>query len=290
MSVVKTHNFKLGDQVHCSDGPCGKLAKMAVDPSFYEVVYLIVEEGLLLKRARVFPIEAVTQTEEGNIYLSIATDELNNYPEFTEEIVERPLNDAYVQPASTISEVGLTGANYDLGLNFVREKVRIGVPDDLAVIGQGTQLMNEDGESWKLEAVQVYDETNDIMSFAVQRGLIFTEQDHFPIEWVESIADDRITLKLTAESLSLLKSEQAAADLTTAEQTAVVTQSALVIEVQDALEADTRTRGYPIQVSQDGWTVTLDGSVNSFEAREAAGVIANDHPDVSRVNNNLTVS
>ena len=290
MTVVNTHIFKLGAQVHCSDGSYGKLAKIAIDPSFYEVVYLITEEGVLLKRARAFPIETVERAEEDNIYLSFSSNELVNYPEYSEEVIERPLENSYTQPAITLSEVGVTGANYSLDINVIREKIRIGIPDELIVIGSRTNVTSEEGESWNLEAVQVHDEVSEIISFAVQRGLIFSEYEHFPIEWAESITEERITLKLTADSVKPFKAEQEAIEASMLEPTAVATRSVLVAEVENALEDDIRTRGYPIQVSQDDWKIILNGRVNTIEAHEAAAEIAANHPDVSSVVNNLFVS
>ena len=77
-------DFNIGAQVHCQDGQCGKLAKVVVNPDTLQVTDLIIEEGFLLKRARVFPISVVESTTAEDIYLSVHSDDLGNYREYRE--------------------------------------------------------------------------------------------------------------------------------------------------------------------------------------------------------------
>jgi hypothetical protein len=85
-------------RVYCKNGKCGRLAKVVVNPEAWRVTHVVVEEGFLQRRSRVFPISVVQQATTGDVYLSVAEDELSAYPEYREVFVELLASEGIVWP------------------------------------------------------------------------------------------------------------------------------------------------------------------------------------------------
>jgi hypothetical protein len=81
--------FNFGSIVRCFDDQCGKLAKVIFDPENWQVTNLIVEEGYLLKKARIFPKTVVDWATAEENSISEQEDELRSYPENREKDVEK---------------------------------------------------------------------------------------------------------------------------------------------------------------------------------------------------------
>ena len=88
-----------GAPVHCFEDQCGKLARVAFKPETRQVTDLIVEEGMILKRARVFPFTVVQKAADDNIEIDVQGKELGNFPEFRETVVEVAQEGASAEPA-----------------------------------------------------------------------------------------------------------------------------------------------------------------------------------------------
>ena len=78
--------FILGSSVSCSDGPCGELTRLVVDPApravthGHRVTHILLDEGHLWgKRTVAIPISAVADFSDG-IRLSLAQDEVRDLP------------------------------------------------------------------------------------------------------------------------------------------------------------------------------------------------------------------
>jgi len=72
-------NFHMGVQVQCTNGQCGKLAGMVINPESQHITDLIVEKGFLLKHDRIVPISVMEDATEENVHLSLNSDELDQY-------------------------------------------------------------------------------------------------------------------------------------------------------------------------------------------------------------------
>lgn len=197
---MKELNLNLGAPVHCQDGQCGKLAKVVVDSDTLKVTELIVEEGFLLKHARVFPVSLVEYTTE-EIVLSIDSSEADNFPEYRE--VEFEEADPHLSPRVEFKADGMLGNMTATNPNVtkVRKKVRQGISsDELKLLDRTTPVNNNDGLIGKLERVVVDGKNRVIRYLAVRQGLLFTDRQlYFPVTAIKSVSEDGIFLAMTSE-------------------------------------------------------------------------------------------
>lgn len=188
--------LNIGAQIHCLDGACGKLAKIALDPEAYIVTHIVAEEGILLKRARVFPMSVVERTTPDDIYLALSSEQLSNYPEYREEVVEE------VDPAHPTEIMLETGPYMTVTAPpMIRRRVRHGVPEDLVVLDGSTNIENLDGPGGKLDSLRVEPESRHLREITLHHGLIFSEQKRIPINHVRHVGERAISV--SAQELSL---------------------------------------------------------------------------------------
>jgi hypothetical protein len=55
--MTTTMTFAIGDQVGCSDGPCGELTRVIIDPVAREVTHLVIEPKHHRSQARLVPLD-----------------------------------------------------------------------------------------------------------------------------------------------------------------------------------------------------------------------------------------
>ena len=73
---MRNFTFKLGANVYGRHEHCGQLTKIVIDPHHCQLTDLIVEEGLLFKRALVLPVAQVKEALGQTIILKISNDQL----------------------------------------------------------------------------------------------------------------------------------------------------------------------------------------------------------------------
>jgi len=294
-------DLTIGAQIFCTDGKCGTLAKLAVNPETWQVTHLIVEEGFLLKRSRVFPFSSVERTTSAEIYLTIHSAELVNYPVYREETVERP---APEQADSGTATFWREGVPYGVGpagrLLVISEKIRHGVPEDLAVVDHGTPVEGLDGGLGKLDHFLVGAAAGEITQIIVRQGLLLTTKRAVPLFRAESISEDAIFVQATSEELEGLPEYKAedydahGAETNEGDESdnpghprASDPNVDLATRVTMALFEDPRTSGAVIEVIDDRGVITLDGEVDGPATRDAAKEITAAQPGVTTVVNLL---
>lgn len=181
--------LNIGARVHCLDGDCGKLAKIAVEPDTQIVTHLVVEEGVLLKRAKVFPISTIDRAMTDDIFLNITGTQTNDYPEYREETVEVPDPD---RAGDLLVETGTYMAAPPPPM--LRQKVRQGVPEEVALLDRNTAVENLNGPGGKLDSLLVEAESGHVAEVIMHHGLIFPEQKYIPIEQVRRLSERAIAV------------------------------------------------------------------------------------------------
>jgi hypothetical protein len=76
-------DFRIGSEVSCSDGACGVLARVVIDPVARALTHLVVEPGRGKEGGRLVPVDLVASTAEG-VKLSCSTVEFGQLEEAEE--------------------------------------------------------------------------------------------------------------------------------------------------------------------------------------------------------------
>jgi uncharacterized protein YrrD len=79
-----TAAYAIGANVSCSDGACGKLNRVVLDPVARVLTHLVVQPRAAFERARLVPIELVDSVAQGEIQLRCTLAEFNALEEAEE--------------------------------------------------------------------------------------------------------------------------------------------------------------------------------------------------------------
>jgi len=195
-------NFHMGVQVQCTNGQCGKLAGVVMNPESRCITDLIVEKGFLLKHDRILPLSVMEGATEENVYLSINSNELDQYPEYRVVEYEEPVTGLEQQSTPIVTPYGIQGA-LDPVVPMVKKKIREGVGGQ-KVIERGMHVNSTDGTFGKVDHVSMNPENKEITHLVVSRGMIFSEHVAIPISMVEEVREDSIFVTGTVEELEQL--------------------------------------------------------------------------------------
>ena len=201
---MQRFDFNIGAKVQGSDGQCGKLAQLVVDPETKQVTDLIVRNGLLLSDDRVLPISSVRRTMADEIYLSISSDELSQFPQYHEREYEEPAEGG-APPSTQIAVPYGIQSTPEPVVPMIKHTVREGIEPDQQLIEKGMHVNNVDGLVGKINHVVVDREDETITHLVVQRGLIFTDKIIIPASMVEDIFEEHIFISGTNETLEQLQ-------------------------------------------------------------------------------------
>jgi len=193
---MNEHYFGLGATVHCRDGVCGKLQKLAMDPASHRINHLIVEEGFLLKRSRAFPFALVESTSADAIYLDCHIDDLNHIPEYQERQIDLPAGAQEVEPA--VQDLSMATVP---SLREVPRVVYEGIPEASEVLSRHTQIYTGDGAFGRLNTVVSHADNGEITYLLVSRGTLLPESFEIPISVTNGLSSDEIYLAITTDEV-----------------------------------------------------------------------------------------
>jgi uncharacterized protein YrrD len=214
-----TLNVQLGAQVKGSDDSnLGKVKLVVADPDNKQVTHLVIEKGAFGTTERVADRSLVTKiSDDGKtVWLSINQSGFDELPDFVEReyTVSAPYNPmvppnpgtSVMQmspgvsvttpvsaggffdpvPEPTVSPVDSFGEAFEEHLN---------VPENSLLIKEGAEVQANDGKLGKIKRVNLDPATGKIASFVVEEGLFFHREQTIPVEMVEDVTEDTVTVK-----------------------------------------------------------------------------------------------
>lgn len=192
--------FTIGTTVHCDNKPIGKLSRVVIDPEKWLVNDLVVEEGLLLKRARVFPVGLVAKATSEEIFLLVSEDKLDNFPEYQETMIERALDDNF----ESIDIV--QGSPYGLATSSppvptIRERVVEGIADHLTILSPDTSLKTVDSAVGSIHGVAASPENGLITHLLIKKGTIFVDEFWLSTSQVDHFYKEHVYINLNNAEL-----------------------------------------------------------------------------------------
>jgi len=251
---------------------------VVVDPHTQRVTDLIVERGFLLTTDRVLPVDTVERATGEDIYLSISSGALGDYPEY--RVIE------FEEPAPGVKE-----GMYDRGdvccwmhgyrmacrepvIPMVCMDVQEGVPRGRVVIERGTLVVDRQGTVGHLDHLLVDSETGEVSHLVVRRDPL-PYYPIVPISAVRAVSDELVKVSLSQKEMDALPRYRRRDG------------SDIESELSDCL-AELSLGLSQIEASVEGGIVLLVGWVNDIAAKRRAEGIARSVEGVIDVQNELT--
>jgi sporulation protein YlmC with PRC-barrel domain len=198
--------FTIGAAVECSDGPCGAVSRVVVDPVARELTHLVVEPEHRSGLGRLVPLNMV-EAGADEIRLRCTLDEFEKLPsaEETDFLPGGSGYDAYAaHEAYYWPYFGLEGAaDPRLALASAVE-TRDTLPPGEIGVRRGDAVQATDGEIGKVEGLVVDSAKGHVTHVLLQEGHLWgRKQVAIPIDTVEKI-DEGITVNLSKHEIGAL--------------------------------------------------------------------------------------
>jgi len=198
--------FTIGAAAACSDGPCGAVSRVVVDPVARELTHLVIEPEHRSGLGRLVPLDMV-EAGDGDVRLRYTLAEFEKLPsaEETDFLPGGSGYDAYAaHEAYYWPYFGLEGgADPRLTLASAVE-TRDMLPTGEIGVRRGEAVHASDGEIGKVEGFVVATAEGQVTHVLLQEGHLWgRKQVAIPISEVEKI-DHGITVKLTKHEIEAL--------------------------------------------------------------------------------------
>jgi sporulation protein YlmC with PRC-barrel domain len=194
--MAGTIPFTIGAEVSCSDGNCGRLARVVIDPVARRVTHLIVEPHDRPHASRLVPV-GLTDPTAGDIRLRCTVAEFDSLDPVQEaRFIDGAVDDPAYGPKQAIfwPYYSLRGRQGDV----VRDDA---IPPYEVEVNRGEHVHATDGTIGRVEGLAVEPGTGRVSHVLLQEGHLWgRRQVAIPIGAV-SRADDGIRLSLTRQQV-----------------------------------------------------------------------------------------
>jgi PRC-barrel domain len=210
----QTARFKIGAEVSASDGSCGKLAGVIVDPVARKLTHLIVDPHRHHGLGRLVPIESV-ESDGDPIQLSCTTAEFEQQDDAEETHFVRPSDEAwsyaggqaYAWPHYELGLVGGMGAGGmgDIGQpDTPQPLVTDRVPTGEVEMRRGDKVHASDGWIGSVKGLVVDPADNHVTHVLLEEGHLFgRKRVAIPIGKAAKF-EDEVHVELTKQEIEAL--------------------------------------------------------------------------------------
>ena len=191
-----TEQFAIGAEVSCTDGACGKLSRVVVDPVARVVTHLIVEPRRGHEPARLVPLGLV-DSAAGEIQLNCTSAEFDVLdPAEETRFITEGMDVPNYRPTDVVfwPHYGYRGAGGDL---VTSDTIPVGEVE----IHRGAHVHASDGQIGLVEGLVVDPGSQRVTHVLLQEGHLWGRKDvAIPISTVTRVAD-RIEVSLSKQQV-----------------------------------------------------------------------------------------
>jgi uncharacterized protein YrrD len=199
-------DISINAKVFCSDGECGHVSSVLIDPIVRKVTHLIVKERGFLGQERMVPVELIHDSHVEKIQLSIDRETfhaLENFLSFKYVRGEDPF-EVYMPQHYYLHPYMLPDSEADYEPDAYYTRVENIPPNELA-IRHGADVYARDGHIGKVDELLVSPTTEKISHIVLQeRHLWDRKHISIPVSEIERIEVDGIYLNLTIDEVDEL--------------------------------------------------------------------------------------
>jgi sporulation protein YlmC with PRC-barrel domain len=190
--MAGTEQFTIGAEVSCTDGPCGKVARVVVDPVARAVTHLVVEPHHEMTEARLVPLDLVDATAAGIQLRSTLAEFAVLNPAQNEQFLQGSIDYPGYGPEQAVfwPYYGYRGGRGDVATT---DNVPLGEVE----VDRGEPVHATDGDIGRVEGLVIDPASHHVTHVLLQEGHLWGRKDvAIPISAVTKL-DDRIQLSLT---------------------------------------------------------------------------------------------
>jgi len=214
--MTETTQFTIGAQAHCTDGSCGEVSRLVVDPVARTVTHLVVQPKHRPGLGRLVPLELIeSATDEVLLRCSMAEFDQLDLAEETEFAPEsagyadyssaQVLSWPYYGLGGGIGMVGDIGPGPGLGGGAVPPPVTYDkVPVGEVEVRRGQHVHATDGNIGRVEGLVIDPSDHHVTHVLLQEGHLWGRKEvAIPISAVTGV-DDGIQLSITKQAVQEL--------------------------------------------------------------------------------------
>ena len=200
--MAETTSFTIGADVSCTDGGCGKVTCVIVDPVARAVTHLVVEPKHHHDRGRLVPLDLVDATTgEIRLRCTLAEFESLDPAEETQFLPGTPGYPGYdpgqvlYMPYYGTGMMGMAGAYVPLTVTYDT------VPLDEVEVRRGEHVHATDGHIGRVQGLVIDPDSHHVTHVLLQEGHLWGRKEvAIPIGAVTGV-DDGIRLNLTKQQV-----------------------------------------------------------------------------------------
>lgn len=214
MADTNSTPFTIGARVDCSDGVCGQVIRVVIDPVARAVTHLVVEPMQRRGLGRLVPLgllDADPSIAEIRLLCTVAEFDELEAAEETHFLPGSNTYSDYPEDGTLLWPFYGVGSSMGLGLGTSTGPVAQSVTSDLLPAGEvavhrGDRVHAVDGEIGKVQGIVIVDPGHKVSHVLLQEGHLFGRKDvAIPIGAVTSV-DDGIELSITKQQVQDLPS------------------------------------------------------------------------------------
>jgi sporulation protein YlmC with PRC-barrel domain len=194
--MPEIEQFTIGAEVSCTDGPCGKLSRVVVDPVARVVTHLIVEPRRGHESARLVPVSLVGSAG-GEIQLDCTSAEFDALDPAQETRFIADYEDVpNYRPTDVVfwPHYGYRGARGSLATSDT-------IPPGEVEVQRGEHVNASDGHIGQVDGLVIDPASNRVTHVVLQEGHLWGRKDvAIPISTVTRVAD-RIEVSLSKQQV-----------------------------------------------------------------------------------------
>ena len=187
----------------------GSLERVVLNPESNVVTNVVVRTGNLLKHEeKVVPIELIAETADHQILLREEAGDLEGFPVFEERrLVEeyggrnRPGSSGSTTPVVngfSVMSAPMVSAHDVRMITHIEQNI----PEGTVAMKEGAKVVSADGKLvGVVERVLAEPTAEQITNLLVSKGLLVKNAKLIPIQWVMSMGEDEVRLRVSRESV-----------------------------------------------------------------------------------------
>jgi hypothetical protein len=207
--------FTIGSEVSCTDGVCGELRRVVVDPIARALAHLVVEPPHRAGAARLVGVELVESSAEGAIRLSCTKAEFDALDDAEEtQFLAGAGGDYGYGPGQVVSlpyyglgGVGMGGiGGLGLGMGGTDPGPHVFVIDRIPVgevaVRRGDPVSAKDGEIGRVQGLVIDPSDHHVTHFLLDEGHLWgAKRVAIPIGAVEQVTELGVRVSLTKDQI-----------------------------------------------------------------------------------------